>query len=251
MGRVLARQLMTPVSYKLPSFSQSTPYVGTPYLGEHVFAIGSYVCSNCLAVKPSTLCFVKGDQGGSRQVHMYCSPQAKKDPTEYGKSREEFMNVAREYCRQVLVPSVNAWMGAQPELIAVEIEDPNRYAGRITFVRTEADETFSITLEYSEERCINLDAATTGSWAARAINEGRTILNQAELSEFLGKTETVSYGFFRLRAKEQNRTFLMAVAKEGSNMHLRIKDESVGFSEKADGSSGRRANARQVRASKS
>lgn len=248
MGRILARQQMTPVSYRLPSFAQATQYVTTPYFGEHVFAIHAYICSNCLSAKPSTLCFIEGDQGGSRHYSFYCPASAAKDLAEYGGSKKEFISRARIHCTNVLVPSVSAWMGAQPELIAVEIEDPNRYVGRITFLRKDGDRIFSITLDYSEERCINLDAATTGGWAARALAEGRTVLNQTELSEFLGMTETISYGFFKLRAKKRSRTFLMAVAKSGSNMQLQVKDESMSVSEKIDGLNRPRDDAGQMHA---
>lgn len=232
MGRILARQALTPTSYKLPAFAASTPYVATPNFGDNIFGVEAYICSNCLAVKPSTLCYVEGDKGGGSQYRLYCPPNAAKSPSDYGSTREEFMARARKYCLGVLLPSVIAWMGNQVELIAAEIEDPNRSRnGQITFLKTEAEKIFSVTLHYSEERCIRLDPSKTGSWALRAINNKHTTLDQSELSEFLGKTETTSYGFFRMAVKDDRRAFLMAVTKKGSNATLRLmEDNSTKFS---------------------
>lgn len=230
-GRILARQALTPTSYKLPTFANATSHVTTPYFGDNIFGVEAYICSNCLATKSGTLCFVEGDKGGEIRYRFYCPPSMAKDPSEFGSSRDEFLARAKKSCMDVLLASVLAWMGNQPELIVIEVDDPNRYMGRITFLKTEsAGKIFSVTLDYSEERCKQLDASKIGGWAARAISSGRTILNSSELSEFLGMTETVSYGFFRLNGRYNSRTFLMAVVRNGSdNTTLHLKKDNIRF----------------------
>jgi hypothetical protein len=230
-GRILARQALTPTSFKLPAFASTTPYVQTPYFGSNIFSVEAYVCSNCLAVKPGTLCYVEGDRGGGRQYRFFCPQSAAKDPQDYGETREEFMARTKKYCIDVLQPTVTAWIGTQLELIAVEIVDPNRYTGRITFLKTDAGKTYSVTLNYIEDRCIILDASKTGAWAIRAIIDGQTHLNSQEVSEFLAMTETTSYGFFRLTTKINSRTFLMVLARSGENTALRLKEEDIRFPE--------------------
>jgi hypothetical protein len=233
-GRILARQALTPTSFKLPTFAKSTPYVATPYFGDNIFCVEAYICSNCLATKPGTLCFTEGAKGGAIRYRLNCPPSAARDPSEFGSNKEEFLTRAKKSCIDVLLASVVAWMGDQPELMAVEVDDPNRYMGRITFLKTDsAGKIFSITVDYSDEKCKELDAIKTGSWAVRAITNGRTVLNSSELSEFLGMTETVSYGFFRLNGKP-SRTFLMAVVRNGSdNATLHLLEDNVAFQKNA------------------
>ncbi len=227
-GRILARQALTPTSFKLPTFARSTPYVVTPYFGDNIFCVESYICSNCLVTKAGTLCFIGGAKGGTVKFRLNCPSNTAKDPSEFGSNKDEFLARAKKSCINVLVASVVALMGNQPELIAIEVDDPNQYMGQIIFLKTDsAGKIFSVTLDYSDERCKELDAFKTGSWAGRAITNGRTILNSSELSEFLGMTETVSFGFFRLNGNP-SRTFLMAVVRNGSdNAKLHLQEDKV------------------------
>ena len=227
-GRILARQALTPTSFKLPTFARSTPYVATPYFGDNIFCVESYICSNCLLPKAGTICFIEGAKGGTVEYRLNCPSNTAKDPFEFGSNKEEFLARAKKSCINVLVASVVALMGNQPELIAIEVDDPNQYMGQIIFLKTDsAGKIFSVTLDYSDEKCKELDAFKTGSWAVRAITNGRTILNSSELSEFLGMTETVSYGFFRLNGKP-SRTFLLAVVRNGSdNAKLHLQEDKV------------------------
>lgn len=250
MGRILARQAFTPTSYRLPTFASSSPsssqYVTTPYFGENVFGIEAYVCGNCQVIKPGTFCYAEGNAGGGLRYRLYCPPNpitnvnnnnnSSNNSTPFGSSKEEveeeneFQSKAKEYCFKTLYASVLAWMGNQPELIAVEVDDPNRFdGGSIIFLKDGKGKTFSITLGYSADKCIELDASKIGNWVVRAIgNGGRTTLNTSEeLSEFLRLTQTRSYGFFRLNTKPSSRTFLMAIGKSGSNTTLRLKNEEA------------------------
>lgn len=229
VGRILARQALSPTSYKLPKFAATSPYIGTPYLGGHIFAVGAYVCSNCLAVKPSILSYVEGDRGGQRHYWFFCPPSAARNPSEYGETKEEFMARAKKHCSEVLFPSIIAWIGTQLELIAVEIIDPNRFNGRITLLKTEGDKIFSITLDCLVDRCVKLDASKTGNWAIRAIRDGRTTLSLTELSEFLNMSETASYAFVQLATRKEIKTFLMTIAKSGANTALSLKEDNVRY----------------------
>jgi hypothetical protein len=71
-----------------------------------------------------------------------------------------------------------------------------------------------LTLNYSDSQCVLLDPKNTGDWALRVIRDGSTRINDAELEEFLLKTKTKTFAFFKKKEdKEKVRIFLIAISE--------------------------------------
>jgi hypothetical protein len=227
MGRIAARNRTTPA----PQFSHASTtsqYTINPFGDNDIFGIRSYVCSNCLGIKPGSIHFVSNERGGFRDQKLYCSSATSQDVTKFGAADiKEYAKKRKKDLKYVLLHSINAWTNYQAELISVKIDDPNRYDGFITFAADLASskKKLYITLEYSDKKCIALDPTTNNStWAIRAIKNGRTTINQEELVELVEKTENLSYGFFKIISEKAESIYLLAVAKNGVYTSLKVKD---------------------------
>lgn len=113
---------------------------------------------------------------------------------------------------------VKFWTKNKPVLIATEVSDQLEVNDRVKVVVSDALTGLekSITLIYSEEKCIAMSPEDAGGWAERAIVNGRTAINDKELSEFLNKTGNTSFRFFKLKGKDDGivRRYLMALADD-------------------------------------
>ncbi|HKZ61186.1 MAG TPA: hypothetical protein VJZ68_02050, partial [Nitrososphaera sp.] len=128
---------------------------------------------------------------------------------------------------QYLKQCVDAWTSGKNCIVAVEVLDPARTSNMIIFVLTgSGGRKFSISLQYSDDKCYKLDPSNTGAWVLRAIENKHTAVNDQELIEFLEKTNESTFGFFKKEEKDGVHIYLMAVAKldEGGNIDLVLQE---------------------------
>jgi hypothetical protein len=69
----------------------------------------------------------------------------------------------------------------------------------------------SISLEYSSEKNIELGTDDENYWVSRCIRAGTTALTDDDLADFLNKTENATFGFFTVKIKEFEGTYLMSI----------------------------------------
>lgn len=99
----------------------------------------------------------------------------------------------------------------QKKIVALRIPEPERKNG-VSIVRVVTDRSsmkthVSVNLEYSAQTCQELlvdDADTIlSNWSSRVIENGSTFLSELEVIDYLMTTKKSTFGFFRIRARDQ------------------------------------------------
>jgi hypothetical protein len=124
-----------------------------------------------------------------------------------------------------------SWANNKVCLLTAEVirtPTQNHNNNLVTFVMSDEasrQKMRSITLDYSEEKCVKLSAANTaGSWVTRAIEKKRTPLKDNELSEFLQIVADSTFAFLRIGTDAAAHVYLMALAKDdGSKNVMRME----------------------------
>ena len=66
----------------------------------------------------------------------------------------------------------------------------------------------NVNLEYSAQTCqeLSVDDADSilSNWSSRVIENGSTFLSELEVIDYLIATKKSTFGFFRIRARDQN-----------------------------------------------
>jgi hypothetical protein len=102
----------------------------------------------------------------------------------------------------------------QKKIVALRIPEPKRKIG-ISIVRVVTDRSSLhsdmkayVNLEYSAQTCQELlvdDADTIlSNWSSRVIENGSTDPRELEVIDYLMATKRSTFGFFRIRARDQN-----------------------------------------------
>lgn len=113
---------------------------------------------------------------------------------------------------------IKAWTNNKMNLIAIELScyPPNN---SIKFIEAKNSQN-SITLQYSRERIIELAPPSSSptnehdDWAARAIKNKLTTLNDDELEDFCQKVKDATFAFFTVKTDEGSTHFyLMTIAR--------------------------------------
>jgi hypothetical protein len=244
-ARIWARNQFNPVQRFISAtdyyYQQPAP---DPFnLGGGLFGIQAYVCKKCYAIKPRMLYFVLGEKGGSIETPIFCNKDGTHLLMEAKMTGEQYINYLSKHFPRYLKECIDNWTHNKTGLIAAEVSDATLDNDMISFVLSGATgEKKSITLQYSEENCIDLNPKDTGSWVLRAIKEKRTSINEEELEAFLDKTGASTFGFFKItgRRKIAGSLYLIAVVKDegpGSENNItsvttnnaQDKDKSVVF----------------------
>jgi hypothetical protein len=224
-ARITARSVFRPATtFAGGSYQQPT----SPFAPDkELFGMTAYICTNCYAMKPRIIYYNEGDKGGSVETFLACLSGAPDYIDQMKQSRDEYIASASKGYPNFLKTCVEAWTNRKTIIIAVEVVDPGRTNNIITFVRSRSTgQKISITLRYSEEKCAELDPASTGDWALRAISDRRTVVKEKELTEFLEKTKDSTFGFFKMKKDGIEHIYLLAVARSEDNSTLSMpKDE--------------------------
>jgi hypothetical protein len=114
---------------------------------------------------------------------------------------------------------VKTWTNNKPMLTAIRI--PESIRGNSVRLLQERNKQ-SISLEYSLEKNIELDIDDDNHWAPRCVRARTSALSDADLSDFLNKTENATFGFFTVRIKEIRGIYLMAILNDIVVSRLRL-----------------------------
>src|SRR5919198_291976 len=66
-------------------------------------------------------------------------------------------------------------------------------------------------------------------WAARAINNGRTILTNDEMEDFLKMVQTSTFAIFKIRMSSPTTTASSSLPLQHQHQHQQQQDESIGL----------------------
>jgi hypothetical protein len=209
---------------------------------EELFGITAFRCETCNNIHSQMTFFSPGDKG----IWCYVIPyqcyrilngallnnevtsttsdidsnpvQETRDKGEKEKEKAAAnINIDYSLFEEHLKKSISEWMEKRnPKLLAVEVIDPTRCENNLVpFVLTNlaTGQKYSGKVQYSDDKCIKLDPAKTGSWALRAIKDKCASVSEDEISNFLNKTKTSTFGFFKIEDKTGIHIYLMALAK--------------------------------------
>jgi hypothetical protein len=177
---------------------------------EDIFGFEVFVCKKCTSIEPIIVSFNDGQEGGSKMSWATCCGLKKLDQKNLND------NNMRQRIHEKLKYCVKRWTNNKPMLTAIKISEG--FHGNS--VRLLQEGTYkSISLEYSSDKNIDLDG---NDWASRCVRAGTSALSDEELSEFLNKTKSATFGFFTVKIKEFKGIYLMAILNNIVNRRLRL-----------------------------
>ena len=199
-----------PYFYPSQSYFEPLRIIPRP---EDVFGFEISVCKKCTSIEPIIVSFNEGQEGGSKMGWATCcgSKKLNQKNLNHNNLRQRIHDKLR-YC-------VKTWTNNKPMLTAIKI--PEGFHGNSIRLLQEGNKR-SISLEYSSEKNIELDIADDNYWALRCIRAGTSALSDEELSEFLNKTKSATFGFFTVKIKEFKGIYLMAILNDIVNRRLRL-----------------------------
>lgn len=193
-------------SYHLSSF--------VPEL-EDIFGFEACVCGTCSAVKTIMICYAnESDECGQVRIGITCCNSMELPNNNISKKVNE---VDKQMSVKILKNVVDLWTKNNDDdnnkktlVVALKLSSDKIIMGnhKIKVVKCE-NPSRSITLQYLEEKCIELtNPADENYWAIRAIKNKQTTLDNEELIDFLQKVGNATFGFFNVKSQ----LYLMAIA---------------------------------------
>jgi hypothetical protein len=180
---------------------------------EDVFGFEIYVCKKCSSIRPIIVSFNDGQEGGSKISWATCCGIKKLDQENLNDDNmRQRIHDKLKYC-------VKTWTNNKPTLTAIRI--PESFHGT-SIKLLGKDDKQSISLEYSSEKITELDIDDENRWAHRCIRGGTSALSDADLSDFLNKTENASFGLFTVKMREIKGIYLMAILNSIVYRRLRL-----------------------------
>ncbi len=133
-----------------------------------------HVCEKCLVISIDTVFRHKNQE--SRQIETTHACDSKKlDDAQLEPNKDKTINDLYEQLPIVMKKKVNSWTENNAYLVAIEMP-PN----------------------VGLNNCCEIMPNNENHWAARAINDKQTILNDEELSDFLSKARNATYAAFKV-----------------------------------------------------
>jgi hypothetical protein len=203
-------------SYPQPSIHNylSSFFADTEYL----FGIEARICNLSLAIEPLKILYTESrDHRLDKQfLCSHLNPLSGFQPVQ-DSSRYEADTRALAF-----VSPLKRWVDdalsttKQKKIVALRIPEPERKNG-VSIVRVVTDRSslhsdmkahVNVNLEYSAQTCQELlvdDADTIlSNWSSRVIENGSTFLSELEVIDYLMATKKSTFGFFKIRARDQN-----------------------------------------------
>jgi hypothetical protein len=133
-----------------------------------------HVCEKCSIISIDTI--FRHKDGGSGHVEMThtCNPK-RLDDSQLEPNKDKTIDDLYEKLPEVMKKKVNSWTENSAYLVAIEMP-PN-----VAF-----------------NNCFEITPNNENHWAARAIRDKQTILNDEELSDFLCKVRNATYASFKV-----------------------------------------------------
>jgi hypothetical protein len=193
--------------------------------------LGTYIRTSCLAIKPFRICCRENEKGSEKELVTWC------DAIWLNYARgidnvEEYLVGLRLDIPSFLSQLVSGWTNNSngKYLTAIQVPDQsNRSSIELTF-NAKTGLNRRIALPFAEDKCRDLEIppppATAGQdrshWAARAIRDRQTAINDDELLNFLIKADNdTTFGFFKIKT-EQAAATSSSQASNGGHTKLPI-----------------------------
>ena len=134
----------------------------------------SHICEKCLITHIDTIFFHKDGQSGQIETTHTCNSK-RLDDAQLEPNKDKTINDLYDKLPEVMKKKVNSWTGNNAYLVAIEMP-PN----------------------VDLNNCFDVTPTDENHWAARAIKDKQTILNDEELSDFLCKVRNATYAAFKV-----------------------------------------------------
>jgi hypothetical protein len=196
-----------------------------------IFGLGAYICTKCLAIKPFKICCRKNEKGSKKEWVTGCDPLWLNNAKAID-NVEEYLTGLRHDILSYMSQLVSAWTNNSngKYLAAIQVPDPsNRSSFELTF-NAKTGLKRRIDLPFAEDKCRDLEIpppATVGQdrshWAARAIRDRETAINDDELLDFLIKANNdTTFGFFKIKTEQaaatsSSKAYLMAITRSSQS----------------------------------
>src|SRR2546422_5945656 len=210
LQQIFNEELLKEVARKAASSTQTAmPFPFFPNIGlaptgaryyvdlksyQHIFGFTAYVCDKCLVSETYYVPFADVEASGRPEDTHVC------DPTNVAAARElvDRYGMFRFLQKNILMlikQNVDSWTGKTSHLEAVKLPSPPDES--IKF-RNPKPPSPGIVLRYSKQRHVKLQLTNENknraNYLIRAINQGKTILCDEELIDFLGKIKGATFG---------------------------------------------------------
>jgi hypothetical protein len=166
-------------------------------------------------MKPIVVSFSDGREGGSKMSWATCCGSSLKKLDQKNLNDDKM----RQRIHDKLRYCVKTWTYNKPTLVAIKM--PEGFHGNSIRLLQEGNKR-SISLEYSSEKNIELNIDDKNHWAPRCVRAGTTALSDADLDDFLNKTKNATFAFFRVKIKESNIIYLIAILTDIVVRSLRL-----------------------------
>jgi hypothetical protein len=165
----------------------------TSYL--QIFGFRAYVCDKCLMSETHYVACADAEGGGRVEEAHICDPTivagARELVDRYGMFRFLQNNIP-----MLMQQKVNSWTGKNSHLVAVKLPSPLEESIKLRNPTNPANP--GIVFQYSKQRHIKLKLSNENKHKAnyliRAINQGKTLLRDEELTDFLANIKDVTFG---------------------------------------------------------
>jgi hypothetical protein len=165
-----------------------------------------HICENCSIVSIDTIFCHKDRESGQIETAHICNSK-RLDDAQLKSNKDKTINNLNEKLPEVMKKKVNSWTQNSASLLAIEMP-PN-----VAF-----------------NNCCEITPTNENHWAARAIKNRRTILNDDELSDFLHKVRNSTYAPFKFiskssqeqRKESSTRHYLMMIADDKINLSFEL-----------------------------
>jgi len=133
-----------------------------------------HVCEKCSIISIDTIFRHKDAESGHVETTHTCNPK-RLDDAQLEPNKDKTINDLYEKLPEVMKKKVDSWTDNSAYLVAIEMP-PN----------------------VALNNCFEITPNNENHWAARAIKDKETILNDEELSDFLCKVRNATYAFFKV-----------------------------------------------------
>jgi hypothetical protein len=134
----------------------------------------SHVCEKCSIISIDTIFRHKAGESGQIETTHTCNFK-RLDDDQLEPNKDKTINDLYEKLPKVMKKRVNSWTGNNAYLVAIEMP-PN----------------------VDLNNCFDVTPTDENHWAARAIKDKQTILNDEEISDFLCKVRNSTYAAFKV-----------------------------------------------------
>ena len=192
--------------------SKANHYI--PEDADKIFGFRAHDCEKCLTTEALEVYFVDNQikEVTRKEKRHVCNLQWVKE-VEQQTNNDMYAKEASDKLPEYLKTIIKSWTKNKANLFAIELPRyPPNNSIKIKQVKNPQN---SITLQYSSERIIELVVPTNehDGWAARAIKNKLTTLNDEEVEDFCQKVKDATFAFFTVKTDgESTHFYLMAIA---------------------------------------